>query len=134
MGPVTIRLQPCGSAHLRLVDRAGKPIPERASNPTRPSLVNFTLIVSPGPSRNSQNVKVGQLFANECTPAAFDPIHYAARRNPDAQGRLEFPALIPGATYRIKDNTIREGRPLRREFTVKPGEDLDLSDILIEKP
>ena len=48
-----------------------------------------------------------------------------------------FPALIPGATYRIVDQTTARnpnGPQLRKEFTVKPGETLDLGDILIEKP
>ncbi len=48
-----------------------------------------------------------------------------------------FPALIPGATYRIHDETTindEGGAQLRKEFTVKPGETLDLGDILIEKP
>ena len=47
------------------------------------------------------------------------------------------PALIPGSTYRIIDQTTArtpDGPQLRKEFTVKPGETLDLGDILIEKP
>jgi hypothetical protein len=48
-----------------------------------------------------------------------------------------FPALIPGATYRISVRT-RTGQvgkpPFRKDFTVKSGETLDLGDILIEKP
>ena len=56
----------------------------------------------------------------------------------DAQGRIVFPALIPGATYRVFDehsiDNDRNGPPIRKEFTVKPGETLDLGDILIEKP
>jgi hypothetical protein len=54
-----------------------------------------------------------------------------------ADGRIVFPALIPGATYRILDRTTArtQNRPqLRNEFTVKPGETLDLGDILIERP
>ena len=48
-----------------------------------------------------------------------------------------FPVLIPGATYRIIDRTTTRdpgGPQLRKEFTVKPGETLDLGDIRIEKP
>ena len=55
----------------------------------------------------------------------------------DAQGRVVFPALIPGATYRIVDNSMprnETGPPIRKQFTVKPGETLDLGDIRIEKP
>jgi hypothetical protein len=44
--------------------------------------------------------------------------------------------LIPGATYRFSAGTNGEeaGPRLRREFTVKPGEILDLGEILIERP
>ena len=46
-----------------------------------------------------------------------------------------FPALIPGATYRLMDRTPRRGGgQTRKVFTVKPGETLDLGDIRIEKP
>ena len=52
----------------------------------------------------------------------------------DAEGRIAFPALIPGATYRVIDRP-RGGPPtFRKDFTVKPGETVDLGDILIEKP
>ncbi len=47
------------------------------------------------------------------------------------------PALIPGALYRISDYSIindPKGLQIRKDFTVKPGETLDLGDILIEKP
>ena len=53
------------------------------------------------------------------------------------EGRIVFPALIPGAAYRVVDATrIREGvdPQVRKEFTVKPGETLDLGEIRIEKP
>jgi hypothetical protein len=54
----------------------------------------------------------------------------------DAEGRLALPVLIPGATYRFLDFPAgREAAPLvRKEFSVKPGETLDLGDILIERP
>ncbi len=44
--------------------------------------------------------------------------------------------MIPGATYRIYDTSMGDGDnpQLRKEFTVKPGETLDLGDIRIEKP
>jgi hypothetical protein len=47
------------------------------------------------------------------------------------------PVLIPGATYRFTDRAANQGLILRRlirEFSVKPGETVDLGDILIEKP
>ena len=46
-------------------------------------------------------------------------------------------ALIPGALYRLLDfSTVNDakGEQFRKDFTVKPGETVDLGDILIEKP
>ena len=48
-----------------------------------------------------------------------------------------FPVLIPDADYRLYDFTTMnqpEGTKVRKEFVVKPGEDLDLGDVLIEGP
>ena len=47
-----------------------------------------------------------------------------------------FPALVPGVSYHIINrSTSREvGAQVRKEFTVKPDEKVDLGDILIEKP
>ncbi|MEJ7639445.1 MAG: hypothetical protein WKF75_16080, partial [Singulisphaera sp.] len=57
---------------------------------------------------------------------------------PDADGRLSLRSLIPGARYRISDfSTVNDpvkGVQVRKDFTVEPGETLDLGDILIEKP
>jgi hypothetical protein len=48
----------------------------------------------------------------------------------DAEGRITLTALIPGATYRISDwstvNLQAKGYQLRKEFTVKPGEMVDV--------
>jgi hypothetical protein len=56
----------------------------------------------------------------------------------DAEGRISLPALIPGALYRIVDfstgNDPDKGVQVRKDFTVKPAETVDLGDILIEKP
>jgi hypothetical protein len=64
----------------------------------------------------------------------IDPINYADGPVSDSQGRVVFPALIPGATYQIQDRSDEVGRQERKEFTVKPGETVDLGDIRIEKP
>jgi hypothetical protein len=45
------------------------------------------------------------------------------------------PNLIPGAPYRLIDRSVpQKGEQIRKEFTLKPGETLDLGDVLIEKP
>ena len=55
-----------------------------------------------------------------------------------ALGRVILPDLIPGALYRICDfstvNDVDKGIQIRNDFTVKPGETLDLGDILVAKP
>ena len=76
-------------------------------------------------------------MADEESLPRIDAINYPSGPMPDAQGRITLPALIPGATYRLFDyTTFRDpaGAKVRREFTVKSGETLDLGDILIEKP
>ncbi len=133
-GPVTVRLQPCGQARARLVDPAGKPVAR--SRDSYGSHMTM-LVVTPGPSRSSQDqADQARLAADQDFLARFDSIHYQKGLISDSQGQLALPALIPGATYRIYDGTMGDeaGPRLRKEFTVKPGESLDLGDILVEKP
>ena len=59
--------------------------------------------------------------------------HYGNLPRTNAEGRITLTSLIPGALYRISDRDPNEGAQLRREFTVKPGETIDLGDILIAK-
>jgi hypothetical protein len=45
--------------------------------------------------------------------------------------------LIPGARYRFIDRTTSmtpRGPQIRKEFAVKPGETLELGEIVIDKP
>jgi hypothetical protein len=95
------------------------------------------MVVTPGESFALKARKEGTLLADEAALIVIAPINYQKDPASDAQGRIVLPALIPGATYRIVDRTTARtpnGPQLRREFTVKPGETLDLGDILIEKP
>ena len=95
------------------------------------------MVVTPGEFSNIKARKDGTSLADEDSLTIIDAINYKKDPASDAQGRIVFPALIPGATYRIVDRTtIRtpSGPHLRKEFDVKPGETLDLGDILIEKP
>jgi hypothetical protein len=64
--------------------------------------------------------------------AVIDTINYADGPVSDALGRIDFPALIPGAPYRLSN--FKAGTQLYRDFTVKPGETIDLKDFVIEKP
>jgi hypothetical protein len=125
-GPATVRLEPCGSARARLVSPEGKPLPGLPGS----RLTRIRLVVSPGPYPGGKS-EVASLIANVGYLEAVDPTNYEPGPGSDAQGRITFSALIPGATYRVYDRT--GAFEFRREFTVKPGETLDLGDILIEK-
>ena len=66
----------------------------------------------------------------------LDRKHYWNGPFTDADGRITLPDLIPGALYRISDTSGRDqmGVRVRKDFTVKPGETLELGDILVRKP
>jgi hypothetical protein len=133
-GPITVRLEPCGAARARLVDRAGKPVTR--SRDTYGSHMTM-MAVTPGTHRLSQDQSSADgLTADQDFVARFDPLHYRKGLVSDDQGQLSVPALVPGAVYRIYDGTMGDGSEpqLRKEFTVKRGEVLHLGDILIEKP
>ncbi len=127
----TIRLGPCGTARARFVGPDGKPVAG-----FRPA---FEIVATPGPSRYSRNDKdLAELSADSEMVANVDRQHYWDMPPTDAEGRIALGWLIPGALYRITDLSARNdpGRSevIRKEFTVKPGETLDLGDVRIEKP
>ncbi len=133
-GPITVRLEPCGMAMARLVDPAGKPVAGRL----RYGIV--TMVVTPGPPAGPPQEKAGALIADEAALSRIDPTNHTADLIADPQGRITLPALVPGASYRIMDRTtyvardVGDGPQVRKEFTVGPGEALELGDIRIEKP
>jgi hypothetical protein len=133
---VTVKLLPCGQAKARFVNPDGKPIAKLSSFPF------FELLATPGRhDRSRDQATQAQLAADAAFMANVDRKHYSSGpRGPvtDTEGRITLPALIPGALYRIVDvstgNDPDKGVQVRKDFTVKPGEILDLGDILIEKP
>jgi protocatechuate 3,4-dioxygenase beta subunit len=124
---VVIRLEPCGMAVARLVDPGGKPVAGFRAGRL------IAMAVTPGASSRVPGQQ-GQLTADEEMLARIDPVNYAGGPVSDAEGRVAFPALIPGATYSVR--TVRRGgRPaFQQDFTVQPGEVLNLGDIPTEKP
>jgi RNA polymerase sigma factor (sigma-70 family) len=115
-GPVTVRLAPCGSARLRFVDAQGKPLANY-----RPDV---RLVLTPGPAFQ-ESLEKAVLGADTLELAA--PFRNDSPRT-DAQGRITFPTLIPGATYRV------DWIGGRKEFTVKSAQDLKLDDITVLDP
>jgi len=130
--PVTVRLEPCGAAKARVVDPDGKPVVGRLPR----GIVE--MVVTPGAVSSTANNQTGLVTADLAVLNLIDTVNYESELVSDAQGRLALPVLIPGATYRFVDYTMavrgKTGPQLRKDFTVKPGEILDLGDIVIEKP
>jgi hypothetical protein len=127
-GPITVRLEACGTALARLVAPDGKPVDRFPIG----RLVSMVII--PGPPSGPRPAMDGPSFAEEARLYLLDPVNYGNDVQSDAQGRVTLPALIPGALYRVVDVLTGAEPAIRKEFTVKPGEALDLGDILIEKP
>jgi hypothetical protein len=96
---ITVRLGPCGTAKARLLDSEGKPLPGF----NEPWLLS--MVVTPGALGSIKARKEGLLEADEDYVTRIDPINYEQNPVSDAQGRITFPALIPGAIYRIIDRT-----------------------------
>jgi protocatechuate 3,4-dioxygenase beta subunit len=130
-GPITIRLEPCGAARARIVDPEGEPVAGHL-----PHGIKIMMVVSPGAPASAATLKAGLRFADELRLNSVDPINHKAQMVCDAEGRLTVRALIPGATYRVIDDTagLEAAPQVRKEFTVKPDETIELGDILIQKP
>jgi beta-lactamase regulating signal transducer with metallopeptidase domain/protocatechuate 3,4-dioxygenase beta subunit len=130
---LVVRLSPCGKAVARFVDPDGKPLAKH--NP------NLQIVVTPGPStmrigallRAKMNIDVKEPVSDEDFVANFDRGHYWNHPMTDDQGRCTFPALIPGATYRLNVAFDKSGRFIDKDFIVKPGETLDLGDIIVKE-
>jgi hypothetical protein len=127
---LTLELQPCGQAKARFVGPDGKPA--AAKQP------HFEIVVTPGSSDSSRDERQqAELTADAALVANVDRKHYWNLPGTDAEGRLTLISLIPGALYRIIDfSTVKDakGPQIRKDFTVKPAETLDLGDIVIAQP
>jgi hypothetical protein len=117
-GSIDVQLEPCGIAKARLVDANHKPIAGYRGSRL------ISMVVAP----DTSGFRSEQASLN-----IIDPINYTDGLVSDALGRIAFTALVPGAPYYLSvSGRTRTQRD--KDFTVKPGETLDLGDILIEKP
>ncbi len=126
-GEVIVRLERCGRAMARFLGPDGKPLDRYPASDV------VSMVAIPGPTRSGQ-AKDGPLFASESPAFRVDPVNFGTDLETDARGRVTFPALIPGASYRIVDLVQTAGGiepAVRREFVVGAGEALDLGDLTI---
>jgi protocatechuate 3,4-dioxygenase beta subunit len=122
----TVVLVPCGEAVATFVDAEGKPITAH-----RPLL---EIVVTPGSARlDLAALRLGILAADAAYVANLDRANYWDRLRTDDDGRATFPALIPGANYRII--TYTKGMPvILKTFVGESAKTLDLGKITIEVP
>jgi hypothetical protein len=133
---LTIRLQPCGQATARFVGPDGQPVAKLKL------WAYFEFLMTPGSHSLLQitqpETERAKLMADSVLMRGVDFKHYGNDFVTDTEGRVTLPALIPGALYRLSDystNRVQgKGVQIRKDFTVKPGETLDLGEIRIEKP
>jgi hypothetical protein len=108
---LTVRLQPCGKAVVRFVDRGGKPVPGFSPY--------VRVVARPG----EKGIEPDSDFV-----ANVDRLNYSGGGHAaDAAGRCTLPALIPGVTYRLEGPRLKEAK----EVVVKPGETLEVGDVVL---
>ncbi len=122
---VTVRLWPCGSASTRVVDQNGAPLADHPQLAKRP-LVYLDLVVTPGIPLG------GRGGVHSDSIRVLNLVSYFHVRT-DAEGKITFPLLIPGATYRIVASEPGRGLVSKREFRVEAGKTLALPDLVIER-
>jgi RNA polymerase sigma factor (sigma-70 family) len=119
--PLAVRLQPCGAAKVRFLDKEGQPLAGHWAE--------VEMVFAPGPSRyDGESARRGVLAADTVSLSNIHRHGYQlARGRTDEQGRITLEALVPGVTYRIV--SLRFSNRALREFTVRPGETVDLKDV-----
>jgi beta-lactamase regulating signal transducer with metallopeptidase domain len=123
-GPVTVRLAPCGSAAVRLLDAKGKPLAN-----FRPNLwMRLPDGPHPGP-KPIEGLLKDEMRTNDLWIGRADPFHYGDGPRTDAEGRVTLPALVPGLTYQI----FQTDGPAT-DFKAEAGKVVTLPDVTVQHP
>jgi RNA polymerase sigma factor (sigma-70 family) len=114
--PVAVKLQPCGTARVRFVDRTGKPLAG--------AYPSVGVVLTPGVPYHVRN-----------DPKPFAAVIFNEHGSkPDAQGRVTLPALIPGAPLMLTGlDANGVYLAVHKEFKVRPGQTVDLGDVVVRK-
>ena len=121
---LNIALAPCGQASARFLDPEGQP--QARFSP------GLHMIVTPGEIENeSIAYMLGKLTADADFVSNIDQVNYLPAPTTDKDGRVTFPALIPGANYQL--HTYKDGKQIvLKKFTVQPGETIELGDLTVD--
>lgn len=118
----TVTLLPCGQASATIIDDSGKP------------MVGYfpwlDMVLTPGPDRFETAADApGVLAGDTAYVLNIDRTNYQNATNSDEQGRITYPALIPGGRYRII--TYEKGIAINlKEFVAESGKTLELGKIV----
>jgi RNA polymerase sigma factor (sigma-70 family) len=124
-GPLTVRLQRCGSASVRVLNSDGRPVVG-----LRPLV---EVILTPG-AHSWVPEDRGKVSADYALMVNLDRARHNGLKT-DKEGRVTLPTLIPGAPLRLLGNPPGRGtRDLTRSFTVQAGQTLDLKDVSLPIP
>jgi hypothetical protein len=133
--PLTVRLAPSGSAEVRFVDAKGKPAKARPTLDLRLAAGagkvdgEWLTVGMPQDARRLMMLP-GMRADGQVT---LNPKDKGPFLLPDAEGRMTIPALIPGATYRLRGYDERDPGVVHyeREFTAESGKTLRLADLVV---
>jgi hypothetical protein len=123
---VAVRLAPCGKAVARFVGADGKPL--KRESVWKGTM--FRLVVTPGPfygAARKGELEAGEEFAENLLGRKERVARKTLRT--DAEGRVSYAGLIPGATYRLTVLDPEAGEVLKKEFRAEAGKTLDLGDV-----
>jgi RNA polymerase sigma factor (sigma-70 family) len=115
-----VKLAPCGSARVRLVDAKGGPVAGCA--PQLFLLAGRSFSADKAPLKHEADPQFGW---------SYDPQHYSTDPVSDRDGWLVLPALIPGARYMLQYADVQGVFRLTPEFRVEPGKELQLPDLAV---
>jgi hypothetical protein len=124
--PVTVQLERCGSARARFIDAQGRPFGNLRFEASDRPMIHVEMIVadrSPGPGDAGSKLEIEKTLYVNLDYKHYDPL------STDPEGRVTYPSLIPGATYRI---IAGEGSWVtKKQFVAEAGRTLELGDITV---
>jgi hypothetical protein len=120
--PLIVRLAKCGSAAMRLVDDAGKPLAGERM------MLYFWL---PDDRSAELDAEDSAPLSTAVESAWIDPRHFLPGPATDQDGRLNLPGIIPGLKYTAQYAAPGKRTANTKPFRLTPGQALQLQELQI---